>query len=125
MTQLILDGVYMPQRSNGAYACWEAELSQQVEMISGRAVKEYRGKVWRASASYDYLDQETYTAALAVLRRGKAFSANVLPDNGTDSMVSSTFIVESLTPATFGFTDKGKAVWRGLAFQIREVKPHA
>lgn len=124
MTQLILDGVYMPQRSNGAYACWEAELSQQVEMVSGRVVKEHRGKVWRARAAYDVLDDKTYRAALEVLRRGFSFPANVLPDNGGD-MVSSTFLVEALTPASFGFTDNGKPIWQGLAFQIREVKPHA
>ena len=59
-----------------------------------------------------------------MLRSGKAFPASVLPDNGGE-MVSSTFMVERMTPAAFGFADGGRAIWRGLSFQIREVEPHA
>lgn len=122
--QIILDGVYLPQRSNGNYACWEDLLSVEVPMISGRVVREIRGRVWRARCTYDVLSDETYQAALAVLRSGKAFPASVLPDNGAE-MISSTFLVESLTPATFGFRDGNRAIWRGLSFRIREVDPHA
>lgn len=125
MTQLILDGVYMPERSNGAYACWEDDLHKQIEMISGRIVREHRGKVWRASATYDYLDTETYTAALAVLRGGNSFPATVLTDDGSNTLVASTFLLESMTPAKFAFVDGNVPVWTGLSFQIREVKPHA
>lgn len=123
ITQIILNGTYLPQRSNDQYACWEDLLGEQLTMISGRVVFECRGKVWRAKCSYDLLQDDVYRAALAVLRSGEPFQAAVLPDNG-DEMVSSIFMVESLTPATFAFSDGGKAVWRGLAFQIREVDPH-
>ena len=122
--QIILDGVYLPKRSNSNYACWEDLLGVEVTMISGRVVRELRGKVWRARCTYDVLDDATYKAALAVLRSGKAFQASVLPDNGGE-MVSSTFMVERMTPAAFGFADGGRAIWRGLSFQIREVEPHA
>lgn len=126
--QLILDGVYMPPVSGDRYSCPEVPLTTQVEMISGRVVTEVRNsggryKVWKPSASYDYIEDATYRAALAVLRSGKPFPAVVLPDNSTE-MVSGAFLVESLTPATFAFDDGG-AVWRGLAFQLREVSPHA
>ena len=124
MQQIILDGVYLPQRSNGNYACWEDLLGVEVTMISGRVVRELRGKVWRARCTYDVLDDATYKAVLAVLRSGKAFPASVLPDNGGE-MVSSTFMVERMTPAAFGFSTGGRAIWRGLSFQIREVEPHA
>ena len=124
MTQIILNGVYLPQMSHDRYACWEEELAETVPMVSGRVVKEVRGRVYKARWGCDVLDDETYKAALAVLRSGKSFAATVLPDNG-EEMISSTFLVESITPATFAFAASGKAIWHGLAFQIREVEPHA
>lgn len=128
--QIILNNeIYLPRRSNDNYRCWEEELSQTLVMVSGRMVKELRNrgdrfKVWKASCTYDHLDDETYRSALAILRSGKAFPAAVLPDNA-DEMVASTFLVESVIPASFGFEDNGKAVWHGLSFTIREVSPHA
>lgn len=123
MTQIILNGVYLPKMSHDRYACWEEELHETLTMIKGRMVREVRGKVWKARWGCDVLDDETYKAALAVLRSGVSFPAAVLPDNGGE-LVSSTFLVESITPATFAFEANGKAVWHGLAFQIREVDPH-
>lgn len=123
MTQLILDELYMPQVSGDRYSCWEDLLGETVTMISGRMVSEVRGKIWRASVRYDWLPAELYQKVLAVLRGGDSFPAAVLTSLSGE-LVSSTFLVESLTPATFAFADNGEAVWRGLAFQIREVDPH-
>lgn len=128
MTQMIIGGIYLPMSSGDRYACWEEELSTTVEMISGRVVRELRNqggrfKVWRARNSFDYLEPGVYQPLLQVLRSGKPFSAVVLPDDGSE-MVAGTFMATGLTPATFGFRDGGEAVWRGLAFEIREVQPH-
>ena len=128
MTQMIIDGIYLPVSSGDRFACWEEELSTTVEMISGRLVREVRNqggrfKVWRARNSFDYLDPDVYRPLLQVLRSGKVFTAVVLPDDGGE-MVSGSFMVTSLSPATFAFRDGGEAVWRGLAFEIREVEPH-
>lgn len=123
MTQLILDDVYMPQVSGDRYSCWEDLLGETVTMISGRVVSEIRGKVWKASVRYDWLPAATYQRALNILRGGDPFRAAVLTSAGTE-LVASSFLVESLTPATFAFADNGEAVWRGLAFTIREVEPH-
>ncbi len=123
MTQIILDGIPLPEVSNGKYAAWEELLSVQVEMISARMVTEIRGKVWKATWSYDYLDNDMTSRILAVLRSGKPFVASVLPDNG-GKMISSIFLVESLTRPTFLCSDNGAPIWHGLAFTIREVNPH-
>ena len=48
MQQIILDGVYLPQRSNSNYACWEDLLSVEITMISGRVLRQLRCKGWRA-----------------------------------------------------------------------------
>lgn len=123
INQLILDGVLLPRSSHDRYSCWEEELSVQVDMISGRRVIESRGKVWKASYQFDTMDSATLRQVLSVLRSGVPFVATVLPDN-SDEMVTSTFLVESLTPPTFAFEADGRAVWHNLAFTLREEEPH-
>lgn len=123
VTQLILNGVKLPQTSHDRYACWEEDLSVQLDMITGRRVIESRGKVWKASYSFDTLDAGTLRLLLAVLRSGAPFPATVLPDD-RDETVTSIFVVEAFTPPTFAFAVDGKAVWHNLAFTIREEEPH-
>lgn len=124
MTQIILEDILLPEASYGKFSCWEENLSVQIEMISGRMVTEIRGKVWKASWSYDYLDNETTRKILGVLRSGKPIQAAVLPDN-SDSLVPGRFLVESLTPPVYLCSDGGVPLWHGLAFTLREVDPHA
>ena len=123
VTQLIINGVKLPQTSHDRYACWEEDLSVQLDMITGRRVIESRGKVWKASYSFDTLDAGTLRLLLAVLRSGAPFPATVLPDDRAET-VTSIFVVETLTQPTFAFAVDGKAVWHNLAFTIREEEPH-
>lgn len=93
-------------------------------MISGRMVEEVRGRVQRISWSSDYLETATKDAILAALRSGKALAVTYLPDTG--SMAAGTFLVESITPPAFLFSDVGGTpIWHGLGFALREVSPHA
>nr|DAG18589.1 MAG TPA: hypothetical protein [Caudoviricetes sp.] len=122
--QLILDGVYLPESKYDKFSCWEEPLVVTVDMISGRRVQEIRGgKVWKATYAFDSMGTDKLRAVLAVLRSGKAFPAVVLPDL-SDAMVSSRFVLESITQPTYAFSVKGKGVWHNLAFTIREVTPH-
>lgn len=123
INQLVLNGVLLPRSSHDRYACWEEDLSVQVDMISGRRVIESRGKIWKASYQFDTMGNETLRKVLAVLRSGAPFPATVLPDI-SDEPVTSTFLVESITQPTFAFEVDGKAVWHNLAFTIREEEPH-
>lgn len=123
-TQLIIGSLTLPHVSNDRYSCWAEELKEQKVMISGRMVEEVRGIVQRITWSSDYLDPETKDAILAALRGGKALSVTYLPDTG--EMAAGTFLVESITPPTFLFSDvDGTPVWHGLGFALREVSPHA
>lgn len=124
MTQIILGGIPLPEASFDKYSCWEEELAVQIEMISGRMVTEVRGWIWKATWSYDSLDNETTRRVLAVLRSGKSIQAAVLPDN-SDEMVVSLFLVERLTPPSYLCEDGGRPSWHGLGFTLREVEPHA
>lgn len=122
-TQIILDDIYLPYTGRDRYSCHEDLLTVRLEMISGRMVEEVRGAVWRATYSYDYMGNDLCRQVLAVLRRGGPIPAAVLPDN-SDEMVSSSFMVESLTPPTFAFSKDGVGLWHNLAFTLREVEPH-
>lgn len=127
ITQVILgNGIVLPQISRDQYACWEEELSTTKVMAAGNMVKELKspGKVWRARYQYDYMGNDLTREVLAFLRKGSSFYASVLPDN-SDQLVTTKFFCVSLTPPTFSFAKNGVGLWHNLAFELREVEPHA
>ncbi len=123
MTQLIINGIVLPETSGGKYKCYEGTLSDQIEMISGRVVTEVRGHVQYIEYSYDYMGNELVRKLLAALRAGTALTVKYLPDSG-DDMKTSTFVCEELTPPVFAFSRSGKPYWHDIAFTLREVRPH-
>lgn len=123
MTQISMGGLLLPETSRDQYACWEEDLSVQVDMISGRRVVETRGTVWKVSYSYDYMGNEMMRRVLAILRSGGPFIATVLPDD-RDETVTTSFLVESMTQPTFAFSRSGKPYWHNFSFVLREEKPH-
>lgn len=123
MTQLIINGIVLPETSGGKYKCYEGTLSDQIEMISGRVVTEVRGHVQYIEYSYDYMGNELVRQLLAALRAGTALTVKYLPDSG-DDMKTSTFICEDLTPPVFAFSRSGKPYWHDISFTLREVRPH-
>lgn len=123
MTQLIINGIVLPETSGGKYKCYEGTISDQIEMISGRVVTEVRGHVQYIEYSYDYMGNELVRKLLAALRAGTALTVKYLPDSG-DGMKTSTFVCEELTPPVFAFSRSGKPFWHDIAFTLREVRPH-
>ena len=123
INQIQIGGVDLPVSSHDRYACWEEPLLVSVDMISGRRVQELRGKVWKATYSFDYMGNDLLRQVLAVLRSGAPFPALVLPDD-RDTMVSSTFVLESITQPTYAFSKGGVGLWHNLSFTIREEEPH-
>lgn len=123
MTQLIINGIVLPETSGGKYKCYEGTLSDQIEMISGRVVTEVRGHVQYIEYSYDYMGNELVRQLLSALRAGTALTVKYLPDSG-DDMKTSTFICEDLTPPVFAFSRSGKPYWHDITFTLREVRPH-
>lgn len=123
MTQLIINGIALPEASGGKYTCYEGTLSEQLEMISGRMVTEVRGHVWYIEYSYDYMGNELTRRLLAALRSGAALTVRYLPDD-SDDLEESTFLCEDLTPPKFAFSRSGKPFWHDISFKLREVRPH-
>lgn len=123
MTQLVLNGVILPETSKNKYRCYPAELRQTVDMISGRRVNEIRGFVQMIEYSYDYMGADLGNKVMQILRSGKPISVGYLPDN-SNTIANGEFWVESLTPPSFAFSKNGVPYWHNLAFILREVKPH-
>lgn len=123
MTQLILDNITLPETSRDRYSCYPSELSQTVEMISGRQVKEIRGNVQMIEWSYDYMGNALLQDVLEVLRSGKPIECQYLPDDGME-LRSGRFWVQKFTRPSFAFSRGGQPYWHNIAFVLREVKPH-
>ncbi len=123
MIQIILNSIPLPESSGDRYACWEEDLMVQVEMITGRMVEESRGTIWRAKWSYDYLDNEMTRRILDALHARGPVQASVLP-SGRAELVTGRFLVDSITPPAFLFSEDGIPCWHGLGFTLREVEPH-
>lgn len=118
----IIGNVLLPPPGFDKYSCWEEPLKVQKPMISGRMIEEARGLVYRVSYVSDYIDDTTRKLALAVLRGGP-FIATVLPDNSNE-LVTSKFLATSITPPKLLALDGTEPVWHGLAFELREERPH-
>lgn len=121
---LIINGLYCPEPDFDGYRAYEDTLREQIPMISGRIVEEVRGKVWRVEYTSGRMSDALTRQLLAALRAKGSKTVAFLPDNG-DELIPSTFLLESLTPPTLAFFDGTEPVWTGLAFNLREVKPHA
>lgn len=123
-TFLIVNDILVPEPDFEGYHAYEDILREQIPMISGRLVEEVRGKVWRIDYASGQMRDDTTRQLLAALRAKGSKNVAFLPDNG-DELLTSSFLVESLTPPTLAFFDGAEPVWTGLAFSLREVKPHA
>ena len=121
---LIINGIYCPEPDFDGYRAWEDTLREQIAMISGRIVEEVRGKVWRVEYTSGRMSDALTRQLLTALRAKGSKPVTFLPDD-SDDMKASTFLVESLTPPVLAFFDGTEPVWKGLAFSLREVKPHA
>ena len=121
---LIINEILVPEPDFNGYHAYEDILREQIPMISGRMTEEVRGKVWRIDYTSGNMVDSTKRQLLAALRAKGSKAVAFLPDNG-DELIPSTFLVESLTPPVLAFFDGTEPVWKGLAFSLREVKPHA
>ena len=121
---LIINEILVPEPDFDGYHAYEDILREQIPMISGRMTEEVRGKVWRIDYTSGNMVDSTKRQLMAALRAKGSKAVAFLPDNG-DELIPSTFLVESLTPPVLAFFDGTEPVWKGLAFSLREVKPHA
>lgn len=134
MTQLILDtsgaALSLPESRRGGYACAEEPLSVDVEMASGRTVRELRGAVYTVSYQYGYLTGEERTRFLAACEKGwrEPISCSFLLPDGT--LAAGSFLVTGFTFPKFMWSRREAdgtetALWGDFKVELREVTPHA
>ena len=121
---LIINEILVPEPDFDGYHAYPDTLKEQIEMISGRMTEEVRGDVWRIDYTSGNMVDSTKRQLMAALRAKGSKAVAFLPDNG-DELLTSSFLVESLTPPALAFFDGTEPVWTGLSFSLREVKPHA
>ena len=138
MIQLILDvggeSISLPESKNGGYTIREETLSESIPMISGRTVREYRGKVWVASYQYGYFNDADMKRVVAACEKGmkQSITCCVLTHESNE-LVTSKFIVTSFERPKFMWSrivtesgeEKPVPMWADFSVSLREVKPHA
>ena len=138
MIQLILDvggeSISLPESKNGGYTVKEETLSESIQMISGRTVREYRGKVWVASYQYGYFNDSDMQRVIAACEKGmqQSISCSVLTHENSE-LVTSNFIVTSFERPKFMWSrivtesgeEKSVPMWADFSVSLREVKTHA
>ncbi len=131
--QLILDadagGVILPESRHGKYTAQLTPLHEDVEMITGRLVRELRGNVWVIGYQYGYFTDEMKRRVIAACEKGKREPIEcgfLPPDSGGELNYSSFFVTNFTYPKFFwSRNDRGSLVplWGDFSLTLREVKP--
>lgn len=125
MVQIILDGIALPESQRGGYIADRQPLSVDVEMITGRIVRELRGNVWVIKYQYGYFDDETKNRILTAVEKGRrqAIRCGFLPPDSTEALTYSNFLVTNFTYPEFMWSADGKPLWANFEIELREVQP--
>lgn len=135
MIQLILDtkeyNVSLPESKNGGYQVERQALSVEVEMVTGRIVRELRGNVWVVLYQYGYFDDETKNLALAACEKGRKqpIRCGFLPQESVGTLNYADFFVTSFSRPKFLWSSKETAghlavpIWGDFSLELREVRP--
>lgn len=124
-TQLIINGVRCPATTRDLYQSYPEDQKELLTMADRTMVEEVVGVVQRISYSYDKMDDDTYKALLAALRGGGVKTVSYLPDDTSTELVTSRFLVTSISQPSLQFYIDGKPRWHNFGFTLREAEPHA
>lgn len=135
MTTLILDtdglDIQLPESRKGGYTAVLAPLSVDVEMITGRLVRELRGNVWEINYQYGYFDEEMKTLVIAACEKGRRepITCGFLPPKSNDFLYSRFWVMDLQYPKfmwsthLLGDGELPRPLWGDFAVSLREVRP--
>lgn len=130
MTQLILGSdentLTMPEARKGNYICENVMLGTDIEMASGRVVREYRGRYYRLTYQYTYLRTATKEILIPLCEAGQEEPMQATFLDPTDNeLKSGIFLVTEFKAPEFiwGRSDTD-AIWGNYKIVLREVDPH-
>ena len=133
MTQLILDtrgyNLTLPESQKGGYRASYEPLSVDVEMITGRLVRELRGNVWCVEYQYGFFDDEMKSKLIAICRKGRRepIQCGFLPPESTGALRYGSFFVVGFNQPKFMWSRDADGLpvplWADFSLSLREVKP--
>lgn len=137
MTQLILDtegyNITLPESIKGGYRAERLPLSVDVEMITGRLVRELRGSVWTVAYQYGYFSDADKNALIAACEKGRRepITCGFLAPESSGALTYSQFIVTNFKYPTFFWSRLKEAnsetvpvpMWGDFSVELREVEP--
>lgn len=139
MTQLILDvGGYdlvLPESIKGGYLAERRPLFVDVEMVTGRMVRELRGTVWVVSYQFGFFGEEMKNNLISACEKGKRqpITCGFLPPESSGTLQYSDFFVTDFKRPKFMWsrqqTNDATGVtapvpmWADFSVSLREVKP--
>ena len=137
MTQLILDttgyNVVLPESQKEKYRAYPEDLASEVLMVTGRIIKELRGKAWQISYQYGYFNDEDKNRLIAACEKGKRqpILCSFLPPSSSGQLIPSKFLVtafeypkfmwSSIIPGQDG--NISAPIWADFSLELREVNP--
>lgn len=139
MTQLILDmdggGVVLPESRKGGYTVQRDCLAAELQMVTGRVVRELRGSVWVISYQYGYLDGGLKDRVIAACEKGQRgpIRCGFLTQESAGALTYADFFVTGFQRPKFMWSRGGWSagqrtavpMWADFSLDLREVKPHA
>lgn len=137
VTQLILDingsPVSLPESKKGGYIAEKRPLSVDVEMVTGRMVRELRGSVWVVTYQYGYFTDIEKNNVIAACQKGQRGSIRCafLQPTSSGALSYSDFLVTSFSYPKFMWSKKTSAtegtefipMWGDFSLEMREVQP--
>ena len=136
MTQLVLDtggiNLTLPESIQCGYTVNNKPLAKEIEMASGRLVREIRGHVWEISYQYGYLNDEQKNSFIAACEKGwrEAITCAFLPPDSSGGLSTAQFLVTDFTYPQYVWsrlvTPGGDPapMWGDYRVTLREVSPH-
>ena len=131
LTQLILDvdgdNLILPESSKGGYSAQLTPLSEDVEMVTGRLVRELRGNVWVLGYEYGYFKTEMKNRVIAACEKGKRtpITCAFLTPDSDGALSRSRFWVTKFNYPKFAWGKGNPPVplWGEFSLTLREVEP--
>ena len=125
MTQLIIDGVVLPESIKGGYTATLQPLSVDVEMVTGRVVRELRGNVWVITYQYGFFSDTMKNSEMPAVEKGKRHPnrCGIQTPTSTEALTYSDFLVTDFTYPKFMWSADGKPLWADFSMELREVRP--
>lgn len=133
MTQLIIDGVELPETLKGGYKAWKEPFSVDVKMVAGRIVRELQGSAWKVTYQYGYFNDDMKNKVIAACEKGRkqVITCGFLPPSSSGALTYSQFFVIDFQYPKFMWSrlvdgEDGATpvpMWADFSVELQEVKP--